>query len=69
MDIDRAVVICTKRGAYAFARGIWFDTFIDIGVGGEARIPYTVEQCAADWTDDPEEGDAVAEVTRTTIAL
>lgn len=70
LDLDVALAIRTSGHAYTFSRGIWFDEEIDIAISdGEVVIPYTVEECDDDWTDDPEEGSAVAKTTRTMIRL
>lgn len=67
--VDTALVIRTKDKVYTFSRAIWFSDLIDVNVSSDVVIPYTVEQCEGDWSDDPEEGEAVAKVTRTTVKL
>ena len=70
LDIDVAIAIRTNKTVYTFAREIWFSSGMDITVSDGIVVPYTTEKCTADWSDDdPEEGDAVAEITRTTIRL
>lgn len=68
-SIDTALVVRTKRRTYTFARNIWFDYTIDINVADEVAIPYSVEECAADWSDE-DGGDAgTANVSRVSIVL
>ena len=68
--LDVALVVKTSRHVFTFSRGVWFDEEIDISVSDkEIVIPYTVDDCNADWADDPEENDAVATTTRTTVKL
>ena len=67
--IDVAIVVRTKRAAYTFSRGTWFDLNIYPRIGDEIDIPYTVEECAEDWAEGSDENETPAQVSRTVVAL
>ena len=70
LDLDVALAVRTSSHVFTFSRGAWFDEEISVNISDEEIvIPYTVDNCNADWTGNFSEGEAIAKTTRSTIRL